>query len=176
MSDFLRVEGFEAELFFSSFLLSPSQENSKTPCLSLLPPERAKPPPPLTFIAAFLVRVIQIDRAAVRHSDRHALVDGRRGEATKRRLGFGVAVVGPHVGRHVQGGRGRSQALGNALARSRVRRWLLVLLSRGRGVGDEKDSKFFFSTEFIIISLLPNKKSDRKKRNQKLTQCAKKSL
>ena len=71
----------------------------------------------------------------MRHPDRLALVDGRDGEVTKRRLGVGVAlgdlaVVRPNVHRH--GGRGLGQALGDALERGRERRRLLVFIERGK--------------------------------------------
>ena len=65
----------------------------------------------------------------MRHPDRLALVDGRDGEVTERRLSVGVAlggfaVVRPHVRRH-------GQALGDALERGGKRRRLLVFIERG---------------------------------------------
>ena len=87
----------------------------------------------LTFVVAPFARV-EVGRAAVGLPDRLALVDGRDGEATKRRLGVGVAllaVVRPHVRRYGHGGRGLDQALGDALERARERKRLFGIIERG---------------------------------------------
>jgi len=95
----------------------------------------------LTFVVAPFARV-EVGRAAVGLPDRLALVDSRDGEATKRRLGVGVALlaaVRPHVRRNGHGGRSLGQALGDAFERERERRRLFGIIEKG----GENESEFF---------------------------------